>query len=181
MLQLSKEELKEMSLIEIAFQLFEERRETISFQELMDEMAAALELSPNEMQSRMVQFYTDLNVDGRFISLGENRWGLRDWYPIDQIDDEVIIPTKPKKKKKKAQQDEDDDFIEDLEDEDFDLDEDEDFGDDEEEEDESLEVLREEEFEDDEDFEEDAILEEDDDEFDAEDEVDEEFEEDEEE
>ncbi|WP_062108417.1 DNA-directed RNA polymerase subunit delta [Bacillus niameyensis] len=180
MLQLSKEELKEMSLIEIAFQMFEEKRETISFQRLLDEMAAALELSPDEMQSRMVQFYTDLNVDGRFISLGENRWGLRDWYPMDQIDDEVIVPTKPKKKKKKSQQD-DDEFIEDIEDEDFDLDEDEDFGDDEEEEeDESLEVLREEEFEDDEDFEEDAILEEDE-EFDAEDEEDEEFEEDEEE
>lgn len=40
----------------------------------------------------MVQFYTDLNTDGRFLSTGENIWGLRDWYSVDDIE-EKIAPT----------------------------------------------------------------------------------------
>jgi len=160
LLQLSKEELKEMSFIEIAEHIFEEKREAIFFKDLVEEIANYLELSEEEKTQRMLQFYTDLNVDGRFLTLGENRWGLREWYPIDQIDEEVITPVKPKKKKK-AKLDLDDEDL-DLEDEDldYDLDEEEDFDDiDEldEEEDESLEALREEEDE----FEEDEIIEDD--------------------
>lgn len=149
--KLSKEELKELSFIEIAQHIFEERREAIAFKDLVDEIASFLDLSEDELRSRMVQFYTDLNVNGSFISLGENRWGLRDWYPIDQIDEEVPAPVKPKKKKAKKAVEEDE-LLEDLEDEDLDYDLDDDFddvdADDEipdEDEDESLEALREEE------------------------------------
>ncbi|MQH79788.1 DNA-directed RNA polymerase subunit delta, partial [Escherichia coli] len=38
------------------------------------------------------QFYTDLNTDGRFLNVGENLWGLRDWYSVDDIE-EKIAPT----------------------------------------------------------------------------------------
>ncbi|WP_280516894.1 DNA-directed RNA polymerase subunit delta [Lederbergia sp. NSJ-179] len=166
MLQQSKEELQEMALIELAFQIFKEKGEAISFQELLDEIGANLGLSKNEMQEKMVQFYTDLNIDGRFMTLGENRWGLREWYPMDQIDEEVVMPTKTKKKKKskKALKEEEEDLLEDLEEEelDYDLEDDEVLLDDDEEEDEdeSLEALQEEEFEDEEEFEEDLIDEE---------------------
>ena len=40
----------------------------------------------------VVQFYTDLNTDGRFLNVGENQWGLRDWYSVDDIE-EKIAPT----------------------------------------------------------------------------------------
>src|SRR5690606_3001052 len=99
-----------MSFIEIAQHIFEEKKEAISFKDLVDEIANYLELSEQEKTTRMLQFYTDLNVDGRFLSLGENRWGLREWYPIDQIDEEIITPIKPKKKKKAKLALEDDDL-----------------------------------------------------------------------
>ncbi|MEK3888531.1 DNA-directed RNA polymerase subunit delta [Bacillus sp. FSL K6-3431] len=143
--QLSKEQRSEMSFIEVATYIFEEKREAMPFNELVAEIGRLLEIPEKKLRQRMLQFYTDINIDGQFISLGENRWGLREWYPFDQIDEEVIVPAKPKKKKaKKAAVIDDDEDLE-LED-DYDLDEDESVDDDdedEEEEDESLEALRE--------------------------------------
>src|SRR5699024_8964741 len=46
----------------------------------------------NEIENRIVQFYTDLNTDGRFLNVGENIWGLRDWYSVADIE-EKIAPT----------------------------------------------------------------------------------------
>ncbi|PWZ93323.1 DNA-directed RNA polymerase subunit delta, partial [Staphylococcus pseudintermedius] len=45
-----------------------------------------------QIEDRIVQFYTDLNTDGRFLSVGDNVWGLRDWYSVDDIE-EKIAPT----------------------------------------------------------------------------------------
>lgn len=150
--EIPKEQRKEMSFIEIAQYIFAEKKEPISFKDLVDEIAQFLELGEEETKTRMLQFYTDLNIDGRFITLGENRWGLREWYPSDKIDEEIITPVKPKKKKKKKRDEEDDELLEDFDDEDLDYDLDDDLEDDfdeeddeDEEEDESLEALREEE------------------------------------
>lgn len=186
MLQLSKEELQEMSFVEIAFHLLNEKRDSISFFDLLDEIAAALELSDEEKEARMAQFYTDLNIDGRFIALEGNRWGLREWFPIDQVDDEVNTPTTTKKKKKKkaALLDDEDELLLDEDDLDFDLDdeyddyddydEDEEDEDEDEDEDDDLDILDDDEYDDDDD-----LL--DDDEYDLDDDLDIELDEDEEE
>jgi DNA-directed RNA polymerase subunit delta len=121
--QLSKEEIQEMSSIEVAYELLAEKRQAISFKQLMDELAQKLELSEEQVRSRIAQFYTDLNIDGRFLCVGENQWGLRVWYPVDQVIEEIVNPVKAKKKKKaKKVVDKLDDFddIEELEVEEFD-------------------------------------------------------------
>ncbi|USK85020.1 DNA-directed RNA polymerase subunit delta [Peribacillus asahii] len=98
--QCSKEQLAEMSLIELAYDLLVEKNEPIFFNDLVAEMAALKGVSKEELAAKIAQFYTDLNVDGRFTSLGENRWGLKIWYPVDQVEEEVVHTDKPKKKKK---------------------------------------------------------------------------------
>ncbi|WP_042463630.1 DNA-directed RNA polymerase subunit delta [Neobacillus dielmonensis] len=111
--QYSKEELQDLALIEIAFEYLNNSKQPVGFNELVNEIATALGLSEQEMRSRLAQFYTDINIDGRFLSLGENRWGLRTWYPVDTAEEDVITPVKPKKKKAKKVVDEDlDDFDE---------------------------------------------------------------------
>lgn len=134
--QYSKTDLKEMSMIEIAYALLEEKtdRQAMSFQEIIAEIKAASEMSDQELKTRLAQFYTDINIDGRFLTVGDNHWGLRGWYPFDQAEEEVIPVAKPKKKKaKKAVVEEVEDFDdleEDLDYEDVDdLDEEEDFED----------------------------------------------------
>jgi DNA-directed RNA polymerase subunit delta len=103
----SKEQLMEMSFIEIAYELLVEKKQAVPFVELLNEIAAIKNLSEQEVKERVAQFYTDLNIDGRYMALGENRWGLRFWYPVDHIEEEIVPVVKPKKKKAKKVKDED--------------------------------------------------------------------------
>lgn len=154
--QYSEEQLKELSLIELSYELFSETKEPFSFYDLVDRMASELGVTREELLEKLPQFYTELNIDGRFVCLGETRWGLRAWYPYDQAEEEVLPVAKPKKKRaKKFEEDDefaeydatdDEDFEEEEDlvelDEDLDLDEDvvSDFDDEEIEEDEDLEL-----------------------------------------
>ncbi|UII55771.1 DNA-directed RNA polymerase subunit delta [Cytobacillus spongiae] len=153
--QYSKEQLQEMSLIEVAFEMLKERKQPFAFSELVDEMTALLNLTEDEVNTRIAQFYTDLNIDGRFLCLGDNRWGLRVWYPVDQLEEETVTQIKPKKKKAKKASEEDDVDIEDydeIEEEEFDYEDIDESADDEEESDDLLDL---DEADDDDDFEDD--------------------------
>lgn len=125
--QYSPEELKECSMIEVVHSVLGDKRQATTFNELVQEIAQVLGLSQEQVNAKIAQFYTDLNIDGRFINLGENRWGLRSWYPYEQIDEEILPQPKPKKKRK-VEEDGFDDYIEEDEDDfdDADVSEDED-------------------------------------------------------
>lgn len=97
----------ELSMIEVAHAILEETGEVTDFTTLLVQVQEYLGLSEAELEGKMTRFYTDLNVDGSFISLGENRWGLRSWYPIDSIDEEILstidedeVKARRKKRKK---------------------------------------------------------------------------------
>ncbi|MGH0521550.1 DNA-directed RNA polymerase subunit delta [Bacillus toyonensis] len=113
--QYSPEELKECSMIEVVHSVLGDKRQATTFNELVKEIAQVLGLSQEQVNAKLAQFYTDLNIDGRFINLGENRWGLRSWYPYEQIDEEILPQPKPKKKRK-VEEDGFDDYMEDEDD-----------------------------------------------------------------
>ena len=95
-------------MVEVAHAILEAKNEVLDFNQLLVESQEYMELSDEALESRMARFYTDLNIDGSFISLGDNRWGLRAWYPIDSIDEEIATSMedeevkKPRKKRKKV-------------------------------------------------------------------------------
>ncbi|TCN24033.1 DNA-directed RNA polymerase subunit delta [Mesobacillus foraminis] len=129
--QYSKEQLQEMSLIEVAYVLLKETKQPYSFKDLMAELTRLLNLDKAEADEKMVQFYTDINLDGRFLGLGDNRWGLRVWYPVDQAEEDTITPVKPRKKKaKKAVEDDDLEDFDEIEEEELEYDDLDDFDDD---------------------------------------------------
>ncbi len=98
----------ELSMIEVAHEILSVRGEVMAFADLTNEIQAYLGKSDEEIRERLSQFYTDLNVDGSFISLGDNQWGLRSWYPYDSIDEALVHgddeedDERPRKKRKKV-------------------------------------------------------------------------------
>ena len=102
------QEKSELSMIEVARAILEERGRgnEIYFNDLVNEIQNYLEKSNSEIRAALPIFYSDLNVDGSFIPLGDNKWGLRSWYAIDEIDEEVITLEEdddaPKRKKKRV-------------------------------------------------------------------------------
>ncbi len=128
----------ELSMIEVAHAILEQQGDVMDFSDLVNQIQNYLGKSDSEIRDSLAQFYTDLNIDGSFISLGENRWGLRSWYAIDSIDeelnsgledeDEESTPKKRKRKRVNAFINDDEDAIDynDDDPEDTDLTEDED-------------------------------------------------------
>lgn len=126
------QEKNELSMIEVARAILEERGRDneMYFSDLVNAIQEYLDKSDAAIRESLSFFYSDLNTDGSFIPLGENKWGLRSWYAIDEIDEEIITLEddengSPKRKKKRvnAFMDGDEDAIDysddDPEDEDY--------------------------------------------------------------
>ncbi|UUY78657.1 DNA-directed RNA polymerase subunit delta [Staphylococcus saprophyticus] len=88
----TKEMVDEKSFIDMAYTLLNEKNDTMNLYDIIDEFKALGHYEDDEIENRIVQFYTDLNTDGRFLNVGENIWGLRDWYSVADIE-EKIAPT----------------------------------------------------------------------------------------
>lgn len=143
--ELSPQKIEEISMIELATLILEEEREAIDFNEIFNRISKMKGFTEAQDEEYIAQFYTDMNIDGRFMTIGTNRWGLKKWYPVEQMEEEIAnLPQKRKKKKKKKKKpsklvddelgadeynDEDENLEDDLEltDEDLDLDDDDDY------------------------------------------------------
>ncbi|MDQ0160579.1 DNA-directed RNA polymerase subunit delta [Alkalibacillus salilacus] len=102
----TQEEIQEMSMIDIAYEIMLGDHQAKNFQDMYQLVAEAKEFSQKEKEQYISQFYTDLNIDGRFLSVGSNLWGLKHWYPFDQtVEDAFVAEEKPKKKQKKKKKD----------------------------------------------------------------------------
>lgn len=88
--RLDHQNKNELSMIEVAYEILAESNQVYDFNDLLAEIQNYLSLSDDQIAEQMVTFYTELNTDGSFISLGENRWGLRAWYAIDAINEAIV-------------------------------------------------------------------------------------------
>lgn len=82
----------ELSMIEVAYAILEDHSKRMAFADIVNEVQKYLGKSDEEIRQRLPQFYTDMNTDGRFISMGDNVWALRTWFPYESVDEEVNHP-----------------------------------------------------------------------------------------
>lgn len=82
----------ELSLMEVARAILEDNGKRMAFADIVNAVQKYLNKSDEEIRERLPQFYTDMNTNGEFISMGENVWALRSWFPYESVDEEVNHP-----------------------------------------------------------------------------------------
>lgn len=84
--------MQEKSLLDYAFDVLSGKKDPVKFIDLFNEVIAAtgLELTDAEKKNRMSKFYTQLSLDGRFITLTDNYWDLRSRHVFEQVHLDMI-------------------------------------------------------------------------------------------
>jgi len=121
---LDQNNLQELSMIELAIIVLENKKKALNYREIFDQVAEMKGFSETEKSNYLAQFYTDINLDGRLLTLGGGEWGLKKWYSVDQIDEVIKVETTPKKrkkKKKKVKKDDEEEVESSIDDQDDDL------------------------------------------------------------
>jgi|SRR5690625_3427296 len=109
----SQEQVKKMSMIEIANLILSEQKKELNFIDLFNIVAQHKQFTEAQKDDLLARFYTDLNVDGRFATIGSNVWGLKRWYPVDQTSEKVL--TEARKKEMEDEEVFEDELLEDYE------------------------------------------------------------------
>jgi DNA-directed RNA polymerase subunit delta len=121
-LNLEAEKIQEMAMVDLAYQLLNQSKKPVYYRDLYKELTEMKNMSESEAMDMIAQVYTEINLDGRFICLGDNLWGLKRWYLVETQEESAEGGFRAKF----ALDDDDDDFEdeEELEEEYDDLDDD---------------------------------------------------------
>lgn len=75
----------EKSMLDHAYEIISAEDNPVKFQDLVDKIGEKLNLSDADLKSKLARFYTNLMLDGRFVTLGENTWDLRSRNKFEKV------------------------------------------------------------------------------------------------
>lgn len=73
------------SLLDYAYEFVSKQKEPVSFEALWAYVVKESGLDEETAKARVSRFYTNLILDGRFVTLGENTWDLRSRHTFDKV------------------------------------------------------------------------------------------------
>ncbi len=73
------------SLIEHAYELIVKNNGPVNFKEIWAYVKEQSGMSDEEAAKKAGQFFTNMMLDGRFVTLGENEWDLRERHTFDKV------------------------------------------------------------------------------------------------
>lgn len=73
------------SLIEYAYEFVSKHKDSVNFKEIWEYVKKEAGLSEEQANAKVGQFFTNMMLDGRFITLGENEWDLRERHVFDKV------------------------------------------------------------------------------------------------
>ena len=83
-LKLDPEKIKEMPMVDLAFEVLKAANTPFYYRDLMNEVAKLRGFTEEQINEVIAQLYTEINIDGRFACVGNNVWGLKRWYPVEK-------------------------------------------------------------------------------------------------
>ena len=72
------------SLLDLAFDYLSQSNEQVAFKDLWAYVCEQAGLDEETANKKISPFYTNLKMDGRFVTLGENKWDLRTRHTFDK-------------------------------------------------------------------------------------------------
>lgn len=81
------ENYRNESMVDVAYSYLKEVNKITKFAELFNAVSERIGLTEEKKEELISTFYTNLSLDGRFVTLGDNEWDLR----INQTYDKVHI------------------------------------------------------------------------------------------
>ncbi len=88
-LKLDSEKIREMPMVDLAFEVLKAANTPFYYRDLMNEVAKLRGFTEEQINEVIAQLYTEINIDGRFACVGGNVWGLKRWYPVERDTDGV--------------------------------------------------------------------------------------------
>lgn len=95
-MKLTPEQAKEVPMVDLAFEVLKVANTPYYYRDLMAEIAKIKGFSEDEILQVIAHLYTEINVDGRFACVGNNLWGLKRWYPIDNKEGDLTNAKRPR-------------------------------------------------------------------------------------
>jgi DNA-directed RNA polymerase subunit delta len=83
-LKLDPEKMREMPMVDLAFEVLKAANTPFYYRDLMNEVAKLRGFTEEQINEVIAQLYTEINIDGRFACVGNNVWGLKRWYPVER-------------------------------------------------------------------------------------------------
>jgi len=73
------------SMLELAYEYFNSKTKAVTFKQIWAYVVKQKGFSEEEANKKVSSFYTSLLLDGRFVTLGENKWDLRSRHTFDKV------------------------------------------------------------------------------------------------
>lgn len=73
------------SMIDTAYDVVSGGDKEMTFSDILLAVGKKLGLTEDELVKKAGNFYTDLSLDGRFVTLGDNLWDLRSRHKYEQV------------------------------------------------------------------------------------------------
>lgn len=81
-----EKKVKELPMVDVAFEVLKQSKKNFPFYDLVKEISTIKGMKEEDVMDKIAQLFTEMNIDGRFIHVGQNEWGLKSWFPVDQTE-----------------------------------------------------------------------------------------------
>ena len=75
----------QVSMLDVAYDLMMHKKKAVDFNKLYKEVCEIKGFDEAASQENQSLFYTNIALDGRFITTGENRWDLRERHKFEDV------------------------------------------------------------------------------------------------